>query len=505
MYNYSFYFPRLNLFTQPPSIFLKSEDADEERLLIEAEIALDRMEALIKSNASDQLLSSPGHLSRLGRASADSQMSNNQMSGTQQSGTQIRSFSPSYSSPGSSLSEMDTGTSIQQSPVKPLQPLKKPWSLAKKAVVSLLTAGGTFIVYNMVVKAPTYDGSEVDLQGKTIVVTEASNRMSRNLLRELAQRKATLILATKSMDDCEDTRYRLMRSVPGIEETHIDCRRLDLDSTRSIRRFAGSLLADYPNGIDRLLIHPPSVLTGVIAGDRRLTHDAFEHQLGTNFFSFYLLSRLLTPAMQGLNRDARIIFTIDTRAAGFAESVADKDPNTGSPLLPINNWNWNEGYTPSAGYQRAQWALYLFADELAKRTAENGPTVLIADLLVNRTSPPEVNKTENGWLSAPYRWLRNFGRGYLTLGYIITRIVPQRVTPTEVMCTVATRDSLDLPQSGGSTTPNDQTVPVYADLKREKPPGSVDRSEAENLLWLLAEKWTKLDTYPNPVPLPPKF
>lgn len=186
--------------------------------------------------------------------------------------------------------------------------------------------------------------------------------MSKNLLRELAQRKAILILATKSLDDCEDTRHRLMRTVPGIEETHIDCRRLELDSTRSIRRFAGSLIADYPQGIDRLLIHPPGVLSGVIAGDRRPTHDAFEHQLGTNFFSFYLLSRLLVPAMQGPNRDARIIFTVDTRAAGFAESVAQKDPQTGAPLLPIDNWNWKDGYTPSAGYQRAQWALRLFAE-----------------------------------------------------------------------------------------------------------------------------------------------
>ncbi|VUZ55630.1 unnamed protein product, partial [Hymenolepis diminuta] len=389
--------------------------------------------------------------------------------------------------------------------VKPLPPLKKPWSLTKKAVVSFLTASGTFIVYKLVVKAPSYEGPEVDLRGKTVVVTEAASRMSRNLLRELAQRKATLILATKSMDDCEDTRHRLMRTVPGIEETYIDCRRLELDSTRSIRRFAGALLVDYPNGIDRLLIHPPGVLTGVIAGDRRPTHDAFEHQLGTNFFSYYLLSRLLIPAMQGSNRDARIIFTIDTRAADFAESVAEKDPNSGSPRLPIDNWNWKEGYTPSAGYQRAQWALRLFADELAKRTAESGPTVLIADPLVNRTSSPKVNNTERSWLSAPWRWLQSIGRSYLTLGYIITRVAPQRVTPTEVMCTVATRDNLGLPQNGGSTTPNDRMVPVYANLKRRKPSDSIDRSEAENLLWMLGEKWTKLDAYPKPVPLPPKF
>ena len=186
--------------------------------------------------------------------------------------------------------------------------------------------------------------------------------MSRNLLRELAERKAILVLTTRFMDDCEDTRNRLMRTVAGAEEVRIDCRRLELDSTRSIRRFAGALRQDYPQGIDRLLIQPPGLLSGVIAGDRRPTHDAFEHQLGTNFFSFYLLTRLLLPSMRGHEKEARVIFSIDTRAAEFAEAVADKDPATGAVCLPIDNWNWKEGYTPSAGYQRAQWALHLFAE-----------------------------------------------------------------------------------------------------------------------------------------------
>lgn len=170
------------------------------------------------------------------------------------------------------------------------------------------------------------------------------------------------MLTSRSMDECEDTRSRLMRWVPGTEEVHIDCRRLDLDSSRSIRRFAGALIKDYPKGIDRLLIQPPGLLSGVIAGDRRLTHDAFEHQLGTNFFSFYLLTRLLLPSMRGRNRDARVIFTVDTRAAGFAEAMAKKDPITNAVHLPTDNWNWSEGYSPSAGYQRAQWALRLFAE-----------------------------------------------------------------------------------------------------------------------------------------------
>ena len=50
MYNCSLYFPRINLFTQPPSLFLKNENVDEERLIAEAEAILDRNESLVKSS-----------------------------------------------------------------------------------------------------------------------------------------------------------------------------------------------------------------------------------------------------------------------------------------------------------------------------------------------------------------------------------------------------------------------------------------------------------------------
>lgn len=50
MYNCSLYFPRIDLFIQPPSLFLKSENVDEEHLIAEAEAVLDRNEALVKSS-----------------------------------------------------------------------------------------------------------------------------------------------------------------------------------------------------------------------------------------------------------------------------------------------------------------------------------------------------------------------------------------------------------------------------------------------------------------------
>ncbi|KAL5103137.1 Retinol dehydrogenase 13 [Taenia crassiceps] len=514
MYNCSLYFPEIALFTQPPSVFLKCENVDEERLISEAEAVLDRNEALIKSTTTDQLQPSPGHRAVfVGRASIDSQRSHTQIQSAHNN-SRMASVSSDSSTSSSSLSEVD------HSHVDPVSTQPTSVVVASASGVGGVGASSeTGVSYTtnsrpppdpydafwfdpchrLVVKAPAYDGPEVDLQGKVIVVTEATSRMSRNLVQDLARRKATLVLTSRSMDDCEDTRSRLMRWVPGTEEVHIDCRRLDLGSSRSIRRFAGALIKDYPKGIDRLLIQPPGLLSGVIAGERRLTHDAFEHQLGTSFFSFYLLTRLLLPSMSGRDRDARVVFTVDTRAAGFAEAVAEKDPITNAVRLPIDNWNWMEGYSPSAGYQRAQWALRLFADELAKRTVETGPTVVIADPLVNRTSPPPELSDEANWI-APLRWLRNIGRSYLNLGRLIVRIAPQRVTATEVMCTVATMENLGL--MGVANT----EAPVFQKLKRKEPLNdTVDRSEARDLLWKLGEKWTYLDTHPEPVPLPPKF
>ncbi|CUT99428.1 hypothetical protein [Echinococcus multilocularis] len=107
MYNCSLYFPLTTLFTQPPSVFLKCEDIDEERLIAEAEAILDRNESLIKSNTADQLQLSPGHRAVfIGRASVDSQRSHNQIQPTH-SNSHVASISSDSSISSASFSEVD--------------------------------------------------------------------------------------------------------------------------------------------------------------------------------------------------------------------------------------------------------------------------------------------------------------------------------------------------------------------------------------------------------------
>uniref|UniRef100_A0A183SVM1 Retinol dehydrogenase 13 n=1 Tax=Schistocephalus solidus TaxID=70667 RepID=A0A183SVM1_SCHSO len=390
--------------------------------------------------------------------------------------------------------------------VRPLQPLKKPWTVwrwLQAAAVAVASAGGGIILYRLVVRAPAYDGPEVNIRDKVVLVTEATSRMSSELLRKLAERNAVIILTSASVDDCENVRSKLMRSA-GLEETHVDCRRLDLDSTRSIRRFAGSILHDYPH-LDRLVLQPPALLSGVVAGARRPTHDAFEHQLGTNYFAFYLLTRLLAPSLRSAATDgdgARVVFLLDTRAAKFAEMTAERS-ESGEICLPAENWNWESGYTPAAGYQRSQWALRLFADELASRMANSGVSVLISDPGVNRTSPPDIidHQSHQGAFA---RVFRSFGRGLLNLGHLLTRVLPKRIASTEFMCVVAEPPAVELTGAQSSVA----GAPVYQDLQRclaWSPEEGAQRQKARSLLWALSERWLRLDTHPEPVPLPPRF
>ena len=85
------------------------------------------------------------------------------------------------------------------------------------------------------------------------------------------------------------------------------------------------------------------------------------------------------------------------------------------------------------------------------------------------------------------------------MGHLMTRVVPQRVTATEVMCTIAKKEVLNLDESTITE------APIFQQLTKKKNINAANRTEARELLWRLGEKWTRLDTHPEPVPLPPRF
>ncbi|KAF6779276.1 Short chain dehydrogenase [Paragonimus kellicotti] len=392
--------------------------------------------------------------------------------------------------------------------VRPLSPPINKRRVARAfGIVSTLSAAG-LLGYRLFVSTPQYVGPESDMRGKTVLVTESTARMSRDILQGLARRGAHLILASASLDACSTARDKLLRAT-GVSASRVDCRRLELDSTNSVRRFAAGLLSDYPK-LDRAIIQSPSVVTGVVAGNRRPTHDGFEHQLGTNYFSSYLLSRLIWDRLS--ETGGWLVLVVDTEASSKAAESAAHLPDSTQLALPIDDLNFDhvDKYEPKKAYQRSQWFLTLFADELARRSATtNGASILLADPLVSRgTAPisPQLDISQAGLAGLYYR-LTDFG----------ARIIRRRAATTTLFCAVADPNVLELTglrktaekDSSTQRVTNGAVVraPVYRDLRllasaTDASGSSCMEYSAGQLLWAVSEKWTRLDTHPEALPLP---
>ncbi|CAH8432371.1 unnamed protein product [Dicrocoelium dendriticum] len=226
-------------------------------------------------------------------------------------------------------------------------------------IVSALTGSG-LLSYRLFVSTPNYHGPETDMRGKTVIVTEATTRFSRDLLQGLAKRGAQIVLCSRDLDACDYTRDKLLRAT-RVSASRVDCRALNFGSCVSVRRFAAAVLSDYQK-IDSIVVQSPSCVTSIIAGKRRPTIDGFEHQLGTNYFGLYLLTRLLWKRLS--ESGGRLIVVADTDAAAEAAAEASCLPNSSQIALPIDDLNYEnaDDYVPKKAYQRSQWFLTLFAE-----------------------------------------------------------------------------------------------------------------------------------------------
>lgn len=130
---------------------------------------------------------------------------------------------------------------------------------------------------------------------------------------------------------------------------------------------------------------------------------------------------------------------------------------------------------------------------------------MIADPEVNRTSLFQQSKLDSSSsIFAALRWGVNaVARSFHNLRHLVTRVSASKVTATTLMCIVAEKDALELDEQHSEV----DGAPVFRSLQRVRECSGVekaDRREARAVLWQLAEKWTRLDSHPQPVPLPPR-
>lgn len=385
-----------------------------------------------------------------------------------------------------------------------MPPVHKPLTLktALKAFGLFCTFTGSGLIgYKLFVSLPSYNGPTRDIQSKPIIITQPYSKISRQLLYNLAQHGAHLILADNNWDKCEELRERLMRKY-GVKSDMIECRRLELDSMTSIRRFAAGILADFSQ-LDCVIIQSPSCISSIIAGKRRFTHDGFEHELGVNYFAAYLLSRLLIDKLN--ENKGRLIFVMDTQAADTAQENAINQLKTSQVTIPLDNINWenDKDYTPENAYQRAQWFLLMFADELTRRnsTKDKKASILIANPRISRGISPEMDKKHAD--NEIFWKLLNI---FLD---VCPRLISRKTSGTTILCATSDSSIIDLTDNNIDNKSNSTVhcAPIYQDLRllissNENNKTIEDRRQASELLWKLSEKWTRLDTHPNALPLP---
>lgn len=130
---------------------------------------------------------------------------------------------------------------------------------------------------------------DVDLSGKTVLITGASSGLGAESARAMAARGARVVMTARQVDKARGVAEAIQRetSSPGV-----DVMSLELTDPLGIRAFAEAFLGRYPR-LDILLNN-----AGVMACPLARTAAGFEMQFASNHLGHFLLANLLTPALR---------------------------------------------------------------------------------------------------------------------------------------------------------------------------------------------------------------
>lgn len=179
------------------------------------------------------------------------------------------------------------------------------------------------------------------LAGTTAIVTGANSGIGAATAAALAGRGARVVYAVRDVE-----KGRAAAAKAGVEAPEV--RRLDLADLASVRAFA----EDWDGPVDLLINN-----AGVSSPTRKLTHDGFELQMGTNHLGHFALTNLMLTHVRG-----RVV-----TLASQAERTAKLD------LEDLNTEHAT--YKPQRVYNNTKLANLLFTAELQRRLTAAGSPV----------------------------------------------------------------------------------------------------------------------------------
>jgi len=291
-----------------------------------------------------------------------------------------------------------------------------------------------------------YEGVE-SAEGKVIIVTGANTGIGKETVRDLARRKAKVVMACRDMNKCEEARKEIVLET---KNKYVYCRKCDLASFQSIRNFAEQFKREHDR-LDVLINN-----AGVMRCPKSQTVDGIETQLGVNHMGHFLLTNLLLDVLKK-SAPSRII-NVSSLAHRWGKIKKD-------------DFNSDINYSEGDAYAQSKLANVLFTKELARRLEGTGVTVNALHPGIVETELGRHMSISKSYFSAiflkPFLWM-----------FMKT---PNQGAQTSIYAAID--PSLEK-----------VTGKYFSDCKESKVSGSADDVALAEWLWAVSAKWTRLNT-----------
>lgn len=188
--------------------------------------------------------------------------------------------------------------------------------------------------------------AEIDLTGKTAVVTGATSGLGQESVRALLAAGATVVLSGRDAAKVEATAAKFP------DQNRIRTAIFDLSNLQSVARGAAEI-ADQVDKIDILINN-----AGIMAVPEQPSVDGIEMQFAANFVGHFLLTRLLLPRLVAAGQ-SRVI-----NLSSGGHKLSD---------VRFDDFNFEEeNYDKWLAYGQAKTAMSLFGVALTKRFSDQG-------------------------------------------------------------------------------------------------------------------------------------
>ncbi|KAG9270950.1 dehydrogenase/reductase SDR family member 12 [Astyanax mexicanus] len=150
--------------------------------------------------------------------------------------------------------------------------------------------------YEAAAKHFTATDLEVDLSGRSFIITGANSGIGKTTANEIAKRGGTVHLVCRNKSRAEEAKKQIVEQSKN-EKIHIHI--VDMSSPRQVWEFASGFSQNHSVNV---LINN----AGCMVNQRELTEDGLEKNFSTNTLGTFILTTALVPALKK-SQDPRVI------------------------------------------------------------------------------------------------------------------------------------------------------------------------------------------------------